>query len=86
MNKPALARRWFQGWRSAPVPAEQDPADYGTAFGLDLSLPELRSEPRWSRHVPAGCNAWQAVAGRPDRPVDSATDQFSSCFARPRMA
>ena len=45
MNKPAPARRWFPGWRSARVPAEQDPADYGTAFGLELSLPELRSEP-----------------------------------------
>lgn len=39
MNKPASPRRWFQGWRPAPRPAEDDPADYGTAFGLDLSLP-----------------------------------------------
>ena len=32
--------RWFSGWRSAERPAP-DPADFGTAFGLDLSLNEL---------------------------------------------
>lgn len=45
MNKPAHTHRWFSGWRSAPRPAEEDPADYGTAFGLDLSLHDLRAEP-----------------------------------------
>lgn len=45
MNKPAHTHRWFAGWRSAPRPPEIDPADCGTAFGLDLSLPELRAEP-----------------------------------------
>lgn len=44
MNKPAHTHRWFSGWRSAPRPAEEDPADYGTAFGLDLSLPEVHTE------------------------------------------
>lgn len=45
MNKPAPAHRWFSGWRAARGPAEPDLADCGTAFGLDLSLPELRAEP-----------------------------------------
>jgi hypothetical protein len=45
MNKSAPAHRWFSGWRASRVPAERDLADCGTAFGLDLSLPELRAEP-----------------------------------------
>jgi hypothetical protein len=45
MNKPAHTHRWFSGWRSAPRPAEEDPADYGTAFGLDLSLHDVRTDP-----------------------------------------
>jgi hypothetical protein len=45
MNKPAHTHRWFSGWRSAPRPAEVDPADYGTAFGLDLSLHDVHTEP-----------------------------------------
>ena len=33
--------RWFHSWRSAPRPApDSDPADLGTAFGLDLSMSE----------------------------------------------
>jgi hypothetical protein len=39
MNKPAHPRRWFSGWRAVRRPAEDDAADYGTAFGLDMSLP-----------------------------------------------
>ena len=32
---------WFNNWRSAPRPApDADPADFGTAFGLDLSMSE----------------------------------------------
>jgi hypothetical protein len=32
-------RRWFWAWRSAAAgPVGTDPADLGTAFGLDLSL------------------------------------------------
>ena len=45
MTKPAHTHRWFSGWRSAPRPAEEDPADYCTAFGLDLSLHELATPP-----------------------------------------
>jgi hypothetical protein len=36
MNKLAPPTRWYAPWRAA-VP-QDDPADMGTAFGLDLSL------------------------------------------------
>ena len=39
-------QRWFAGWRSAKQPAYgSDPADLGTAFGLDMSLMETPAEP-----------------------------------------
>ena len=38
MNDADRSPRWFHPWRSEPVPAAEDPADLGTAFGLDLSL------------------------------------------------
>ena len=44
MNKAELSIRWFSGWRSSPRPQEADPADMGTAFGLDLSLNVLHPE------------------------------------------
>lgn len=37
MNKPALPYRWYAPWRAAAAP-QDDPADLGTAFGLDLSM------------------------------------------------
>lgn len=37
---------WYAPWRSAAEPEEvQDPADLGTAYGLDLSI-DLSSRPR----------------------------------------
>jgi hypothetical protein len=45
MNKPDSAPRWFSGRRATDHPAQDDPADLGTAFGLDLSLNELQHEP-----------------------------------------
>ncbi len=45
MNKPAHPHRWFTGWRAAPRPVEDDPADLGTAFGLDLSMLPPAAEP-----------------------------------------
>jgi len=46
MNKAAPSNRWFSGWRGSQRPVEDDPADLGTAFGLDLSLKELVHEPQ----------------------------------------
>jgi hypothetical protein len=45
MDKALTSRRWFGSWRSVERPAQDDPADLGTAFGLDLSLSELPHEP-----------------------------------------
>ena len=61
MNKAVTSRRWFAGWRSAERPAQDDPADLGTAFGLDLSLNELSHEPP----APARRQGWmQRLADR----------------------
>lgn len=38
MAKVGTPQRWFTGWRLATRPAPSDPADMGTAFGLELSL------------------------------------------------
>ena len=46
MNKAAPSHRWFAGWRAGVQrPPQDDPADLGTAFGLDMSLSELIHEP-----------------------------------------
>ena len=37
---------WFHSWRSTARPApDTDPADLGTAFGLDLSMSEASALP-----------------------------------------
>lgn len=41
MPKSDTSRRWFGFWRGAGRSAQDDPADLGTAFGLDLSLSGL---------------------------------------------
>jgi hypothetical protein len=42
MNKarktPHPPSRWFAGWRTEAKPMQDDPADLGTAFGLEMSL------------------------------------------------
>lgn len=45
MDKSDAPRRWFGLWRAAERSPKDDPADMGTAFGLDLSLSELDDEP-----------------------------------------
>lgn len=46
MSKAITPQRWFAGWRAARQPAYgTDPADLGTAFGLDLSMMETPPEP-----------------------------------------
>lgn len=45
MSKAVTPQRWFTGWRASPPTLDLDPADLGTAFGLDLSLNEMRHEP-----------------------------------------
>ena len=45
MSKAITPHRWFPGWRASPPAAEVDAADFGTAFGLDLSLSPIEHEP-----------------------------------------
>jgi hypothetical protein len=45
MNRSAASRRWFGAWRTVVRVPQDDPADLGTAFGLDLSLSELADDP-----------------------------------------
>jgi type II secretory pathway component PulK len=44
MPKSDTSRRWFGFWRSANSRSQDDPADHGTAFGLDLSLSRLAED------------------------------------------
>lgn len=44
MDKSNAPRRWFGHWHASARPQKEDPADLGTAFGLDLSLSELGDE------------------------------------------
>ncbi len=41
MHKSDTSRRWFGLRRAVGRPAQDDPADLGTALGLDLSLSQL---------------------------------------------
>jgi hypothetical protein len=50
--------RWFAAWRARPVVAPApDPADCGTAFGLDLSI---LADSAASRATPAAPQGWRA--------------------------
>ena len=53
-------QRWFRAWRDAGRPApDTDPADFGTAFGLEMSMAETPAEtapaasrrPGWVRRL-----------------------------------
>jgi hypothetical protein len=45
MDKADTPHRWFPGWRTAERPPQDDPADLGTAFGLDMSMCDSPSPP-----------------------------------------
>jgi hypothetical protein len=55
------SQRWFASWRLARQPVSVDAADYGTAFGLDMSLdddppeappaPAVDRRPGWVRRL-----------------------------------
>jgi hypothetical protein len=60
MNDATSPNRWFQAWRSQPREAQLDPADLGTAFGLDASFDEAHcaarpapspAKPGWMRRL-----------------------------------
>lgn len=64
MIKAASSTRWFSSWRAADRPAQDDPADLGTAFGLDMSLNELIHEPPQRPPIPARPGWMRRLAGR----------------------
>ena len=45
MSKAVNNQRWFAAWRTAPRQPQDDPADLGTAFGLDMSMMESQHAP-----------------------------------------
>lgn len=45
MSKTATPARWFSAWRPATRVVQDDPADLGTAFGLDMSLDDAVPAP-----------------------------------------
>ncbi len=45
MNKGNSSQRWFTPWRASKGRVDDDPADMGTAFGLDASLNMVVPEP-----------------------------------------
>jgi len=64
MSNAVTPHRWFQGWRASAAPVDTDPADLGTAFGLELSLsnaeshapttrPPTERQPGWVRRLTA---------------------------------
>lgn len=55
MNKPAKSLRWYQAWRHGDAPAKPDPADFGTCFGLEISL---AADPAPAKAVPARRLGW----------------------------
>ena len=58
MNRSEAPRRWFGHWRATERAPRDDPADHGTAFGLDLSLSELAADPPASPTPLADRSQW----------------------------
>lgn len=45
-SKAVIPQRWFSAWRSAGRRApDTDPADLGTAYGLEMSMLDTPAEP-----------------------------------------
>ena len=50
MSKAETPHRWIERWRAAVRPAQDDPADLGTAFGLDMSMSPDAPPPEIVQH------------------------------------
>ena len=57
MPHPAPTARWYTPWRNRTVKRD-DPADYGTAFGLDMSLEPLSELEGAAQTAPAARRSW----------------------------
>jgi hypothetical protein len=45
MKKAESPARWYHAWQTPRAPEDDDAADMGTAFGLDMSIPDDIAEP-----------------------------------------
>ena len=69
MPKSAAPRRWFGHWRAVERSARDDPADLGTAFGLDLSLSEMGDELPAAPAAKANKSGWMQRMALRRRPA-----------------
>ena len=75
MPHSAPSARWYCLWRTRTVDRD-DPADYGTAFGLDMSLEPPSELDGAAQAAPAARRSWvpgwatrlHVAAGLADRP------------------
>lgn len=59
MARPNTPPPWYAPWRSAAEPVEsEDPADLGTAYGLDLSVDPLPRPPGDAAATPPEDGRW----------------------------
>ena len=90
MDKSDAPRRWFGLWRTAERATGDDPADLGTAFGLDLSLSELGDEGPPPPPSVQGKTGWMQraararhIAGRAHRPGPAGLGTAQALRRRP---
>lgn len=57
MKKAATPARWYHAWQPRRTAADDDAADMGTAFGLDMSIPDDVAE------TPSGSPATRRDSG-----------------------
>ena len=69
MDRSDAPRRWFGLWRAAERAPEDDPADLGTAFGLDLSLSEMGDELPAAPAAKANKSGWMQRMALRRRPA-----------------
>lgn len=68
MTRPTVPPPWYAPWRSAAEPvASEDPADLGTAYGLDLSIDPL-PRPRDGAEAASDDDRWVQRPGARRRP------------------
>jgi hypothetical protein len=61
MNKPVRSSRWYAPWRRSEARAQDDPADLGTCYGLELTL---AAEPSPAKPAARRPSWMQRLAGR----------------------
>ena len=58
MINPSKPNRLFGFGRASKAPASQDPADLGTAFGMEVSLDQPPEEPAANDNTPGAQGGW----------------------------